>query len=523
MAEPRRSEKKPPRLARVAARVAGLQTPVKPAVQLPLRKRGADILTPMRWKIIAKYYQLSGGKDRLPRGGMLKLKSQFPNANLSTRSIQRLAKEYKDQTSVSTVDVVELSRKRGDCGGAGMKLTEELAAKMVAINDKFWGKLSVKKLAGKLKSEGFDCSRESVRRWCKELGAVRRRRYIRPKLSLRHKLDRLTWVIEEYDRETQMFGDNRNTCHGDEKWFYLTHDGTVCRVFPKHVRNEDGEVESTVAMPGNAKVYHKSRMPKVMFLAVTAKPRPEHDFDGKVGIWPFTVVRKAKRSHSSTGTVAGVTEILESVTVTAEEYRKVMLRKDGVFDSIRRKMWWFAPDSGEPEAGQIVWYQHDGARPHTAKANERNWARHGKMKGFDIRVVTQPAQSPDLNVNDLAFFASLQSDTELVAKENVKDLSAAVIACWEEYPQDRMSAVWSCLYASFKGILETGGDNIYGKHTGSRKAHHESREAGEIHDRSCPLQVITAAEKVRDELASALDGAVSGVESEVDSDSEDDG
>ena len=81
MAEPRRSEKKPPRLARVAARVAGLQTPVKPAVQLPLRKRGADILTPMRWKIIAKYYQLSGGKDRLPRGGMLTLKSQFPNAN----------------------------------------------------------------------------------------------------------------------------------------------------------------------------------------------------------------------------------------------------------------------------------------------------------------------------------------------------------------------------------------------------------------------------------------------------------
>ena len=104
----------------------------------------------------------------------------------------------------------------------------------------------------------------------------------------------------------------------------------------------------------------------------------------------------------------------------------------------------------------------------------------------------------------------------------MKDLSAAVIACWEEYPKDRMSAVWSCLYASFKGILETGGDNTYGKHTGSRKARHESHEAGKIHDRSCPLQVITAAEKVHDELASALDGAVSRVEREVDSDSEDD-
>ena len=81
-----------------------------------------------------------------------------------------------------------------------------------------------------------------------------------------------------------------------------------------------------------------------------------------------------------------------------------MLRKGGVFDMIRQKMWWFGRRSGEPEAGQPTWYQHDRARPHTAKSNEKNWARHGAQKGFDIRVVTQPAQSPDLNANDLAFF-----------------------------------------------------------------------------------------------------------------------
>ena len=61
----------------------------------------------------------------------------------------------------------------------------------------------------------------------------------------------------------------------------------------------------------------------------------------KISIWPFTIICKAKRSHSATGTVAGKTDILESVTVPAEEYRKVMLRKDGVFDAIRTKMWWF--------------------------------------------------------------------------------------------------------------------------------------------------------------------------------------
>ena len=84
-----------------------------------------------------------------------------------------------------------------------------------------------------------------------------------------------------------------------------------------------------------------------------------------------------------------------------------------------------------------------------------------------------------------------------------------------------MSNVRSCLYASFKGILASGGDNTYDKHTGSRKAHHESREAGELHDRSCPLQVISAAEKVRGQLASVLDGAVAEAESEVSSEDED--
>ena len=85
-----------------------------------------------------------------------------------------------------------------------------------------------------------------------------------------------------------------NVVHGDEKWFYLMKDGSVCRVFPQFsscVNADDGRVV-------DPKVFHKSRMPKVMFLAGTARPRAEYAFDGKVGIWPFTVVRKAKRSDS---------------------------------------------------------------------------------------------------------------------------------------------------------------------------------------------------------------------------------
>ena len=112
--------------------------------------------------------------------------------------------------------------------------------------------------------------------------------------------------------------------HGDEKWFYLMRDGTVCRVSPRFARSECGEVEHTVNMPANPRVYHNSRMPEVMFLAVTANPRDEYDFDGKVGIGPFTLVRKAKRSKARTGTVARETDILETKTVRAEEYRNVI-------------------------------------------------------------------------------------------------------------------------------------------------------------------------------------------------------
>ena len=56
-------------------------------------------------------------------------------------------------------------------------------------------------------------------------------------------------------------------------------------------------------------------------------------------------------------------------------------------------------------------------------------------------------------------FFSLQTDVTLVAKENRRELLAAVQKCWEEYPIEKMESVWSCLYGSFSGILETGGDN----------------------------------------------------------------
>ena len=175
-------------------------------------------------------------------------------------------------------------------------------------------------------------------------------------------------------------------------------------------------------------------MPEVMFIAVCARPRQEYAFDGKIGLWSFTLERPAKRRDVRTGTVVGQTMILEDVLVTAAEYRMKIVGEDGVIDSTRKSMWWFDKaakyevvdevrmpcgkhvqgkwDVSErkgtkcPEASMPLLYQHDGTRPHAALVNHRVFASHDKMKQFNLNGV-QLAHCPDLYVDDFAFFHSL--------------------------------------------------------------------------------------------------------------------
>ena len=166
------------------------------------------------------------------------LKKRFPHLHLNPRTVRRTVDLCKKQAEEdATSGNVRITRRRASfCGGQGMILTPELAAKLVEINEKNWGKLLCKKLAGKLTAEGFPCSVASVHRWCKLLGATRRRRYIKPKLTSKHRLDRLSWVLSFYQKRQKKFVDN-NITHGDEKWFYLMRNRTVCRVFPRFARN----------------------------------------------------------------------------------------------------------------------------------------------------------------------------------------------------------------------------------------------------------------------------------------------
>ena len=82
----------------------------------------------------------------------------------------------------------------------------------------------------------------------------------------------------------------------------------------------------------------------------------------------------------------------------------------------------------------------------------------------------------------------------------------AVKLCWEEYPAERMDAVRRCLFASYKGIITTMGDNNYSHHTASRAAHSRSRRADDAHDRSIPLNDVQRLEEQLKLYARELDG-----------------
>ena len=119
------------------------------------------------------------------------------------------------------------------------------------------------------------------------------------------------------------------------------------------------------------------------------------------------------------------------------------------------------------------------------------------MKQFNLNVVVQPAQSPDLNADDLDFFRSLQSDVSLVVKQNRRDLLNAVEECWKAYPAEKTNSVWSCLHTSFHGVLESGGDNNYPRYRGFSAAATDGDDSQLQH---VARRVIQTAEKHLAEL-----------------------
>ena len=231
------------------------------------------------------------------------------------------------------------------------------------------------------------------------------RGYIKPKLTESNAEWRLDYAWSQVGEE--QFATGRESCrplefdkqynkiHVNEKWFYLSKEG---RRFYLAYDEERPYITQ----------QSKQSIPKVMFLCALARPRYVQEtqsmFDGKIGIWPIGYEKPAARS--SVNRPAGTLEF-HSIKIDRDEYRDMMSRQ--VLLAILSR-WPTCVYTGPP-----ITIQQEGATPHFLVKDgvciNRGWNSTLEAYGLEdkIFVITQPATSPDVDVNDLGFFNSLQS------------------------------------------------------------------------------------------------------------------
>ncbi|KAF0702086.1 hypothetical protein AaE_016137 [Aphanomyces astaci] len=185
--------------------------------------------------------------------------------------------------------------------------------------------------------------------------------------------------------------------HLDEKWF-----------------NADKDRRKVYVVKGQSikrrAAKSKRFIPKVMFLAAVARPRHDDErgvmFDGKIGMWP--VVKYLPAARNSRNRPAG-TIVPTIVNVDAVLYRDYVITR--VVPAIKAKF---------PSVNKRVVLQHNNATPHGAITDAI--LACVSTDGWTFVVQRQPPNSPDLNVLDLGYFASIQSLQNKVVSHSIDDV-----------------------------------------------------------------------------------------------------
>ncbi|KAL7099001.1 hypothetical protein ACP275_09G054300 [Erythranthe tilingii] len=112
------------------------------------------------------------------------------------------------------------------------------------------------------------------------------------------------------------------------------------------------------------------------------------------------------------------------------------------------------------DVGRQIFIQQDNARTHINQ-NDVQFRRAPSQDGFDIRLMSQPLNSPDLNILDLGFFSAIQS---LQTKEPVKtvdELVAADMKSFEDFPLTNSNRIFLTLQSCMIEILKIKDCNKY--------------------------------------------------------------
>jgi hypothetical protein len=112
------------------------------------------------------------------------------------------------------------------------------------------------------------------------------------------------------------------------------------------------------------------------------------------------------------------------------------------------------------DIGKIIYIQQDNATPHLSPS-DKLFCEAAQQQGFDISIVCQLANSPDLNILDLGFFNAIQpiqkKSTCRTTEESVADVDKAFV----DYSVCKANKIFLTLHACMREIMRTGGNNDY--------------------------------------------------------------
>ena len=135
-----------------------------------------------------------------------------------------------------------------------------------------------------------------------------------------------------------------------------------------------------------------------------------------------------------------------------------------------------------------VTMQQDGARCHTQKKKDGFEAMTQKLNAAGaklrprIKVVTQPAQSPDVNICDLAFFRALACALRKrrTALFDLDKLAADSHAAFNDYSSETLEEMlWAHKTIIMDSIIESKGGNDYDRRRTTEERESRKRARGQ--------------------------------------------
>ena len=104
--------------------------------------------------------------------------------------------------------------------------------------------------------------------------------------------------------------------------------------------------------------------------------------------------------------------------------------------------------------------QQDGAKSNIAP-DDPAWLATVEATGKHITIYNQPANSPDTNTNDLAFFQSIQLLYYTEFPSDEWQLIAAVQWAYDAYSVEKLNKMWLAHQTCMNEILKNNGGNYY--------------------------------------------------------------